>query len=63
MTVNDAFFLGGVDKGAIMAVLKPHIFFDDQTTHLRATAQFAPSVHVPFGVVNETGPDPDDDPS
>jgi 5'-nucleotidase len=54
VTVNDAFFLGGIDKSAIMRVLKPHIFFDDQTTHLQATARFAPSVHVPFGVVNES---------
>lgn len=53
VTVNDAFFLGGIDKGTIMEVLKPHIFFDDQATHLRGTARFVPSVHVPFGVVNE----------
>lgn len=53
VTVNDAFFLGGIDKGAIMGVLKPHIFFDDQAVHLEATSRFAPSVHVPFGVTNE----------
>lgn len=47
--VNDAFFLGGIDKGAIMRVLKPHIFFDDQKTHLLSTAKAVPSVHVPFG--------------
>jgi 5'-nucleotidase len=54
VTVNDAFFLGGIDKGAVMKVLRPHIFFDDQKAHLRSTAQSVPSVHVPFGVVNET---------
>ena len=52
VTVNDAFFLGGLDKGPILEVLRPHIFFDDQETHLRRTATAAPSVHVPFGVVN-----------
>jgi 5'-nucleotidase len=52
--VNDAFFLGGIDKGAIMHVLKPHIFFDDQKTHLLSTAKAVPSVHVPFGSANET---------
>ncbi|MDN2661971.1 5'-nucleotidase [Psychromonas sp. 14N.309.X.WAT.B.A12] len=49
---NDAFFLGGVDKGLILAVLKPHIFFDDQSGHLSSTSTVAPSVHIPFGVKN-----------
>lgn len=53
LRVNDAFFLGGIDKGAIMPVLRPHIFFDDQKTHLLSTAQFVPSVHVPFGSANQ----------
>ena len=52
LTVNDAFFLGGVNKGAIAKVLRPHIFFDDQPVHLHETALSTPSVHVPFGVVN-----------
>lgn len=49
--VNDAFFLGGVGKSAILDVLKPHIFFDDQPLNL--TSRQVPSVHVPFGVINE----------
>ncbi|MGF1907689.1 MULTISPECIES: 5'-nucleotidase [Aliivibrio] len=49
---NDAFFLGGVDKGLILGVLKPHIFFDDQSGHLNSTSSVAPSVHVPFGIKN-----------
>jgi 5'-nucleotidase len=53
VTVNDAFFLGGIDKGVIIEVLRPHIFFDDQKTHLRSTAELVPSVHVPFGVANQ----------
>jgi 5'-nucleotidase len=53
VTVNDAFFLGGIDKGAITSVLRPHIFFEDQETHLESTARSAPSVHVPFGFINE----------
>ncbi|GIH21560.1 5'-nucleotidase [Rugosimonospora africana] len=52
VTVNDAFFLGGIDKGAIVKILRPHIFFDDQEGHLRSTSLAAPSVHVPFGVLN-----------
>jgi 5'-nucleotidase len=49
---NDAFFLGGVDKGLILGVLKPHIFFDDQSGHLNSTSSVAPSVHIPFGIKN-----------
>ncbi|WP_406841456.1 5'-nucleotidase [Streptomyces sp. AHU1] len=53
VTVNDAFFLGGVDKSTIMEVLRPHIFFDDQVGHLTGTSRSTPSVHVPFGKMNE----------
>ncbi|QFZ72511.1 5'-nucleotidase [Streptomyces fagopyri] len=53
VTVNDAFFLGGIDKSTIMGVLKPHIFFDDQVGHLAGTSLNTPSVHVPFGKMNE----------
>lgn len=51
---NDAFFLGGIDKGRILKVLKPHIFFDDQSRHLKSTSTVAPSVHIPFGVTNQS---------
>ncbi|MCP1248936.1 5'-nucleotidase [Gluconobacter oxydans] len=50
---NDAFFLGGVEKGKILSVLKPHIFFDDQSGHLRSASAVAPSVHIPFGITNQ----------
>jgi 5'-nucleotidase len=53
VTVNDAFFLGGIDKGGITEILKPHIFFDDQLAHLETTSLSTPSVHVPFGLVNQ----------
>lgn len=52
VTVDDAFFLGGIEKGLIMEVLKPHIFFDDQKIHLDRTSKYAPSVHIPFGELN-----------
>ncbi|MFE2167352.1 5'-nucleotidase [Streptomyces sp. NPDC059447] len=52
LRVDDAFFLGGVDKAAVMRALDPHIFFDDQVSHLNGTAPATPSVHVPFGIIN-----------
>jgi 5'-nucleotidase len=50
---NDAFFLGGIEKGKVLGVLKPHIFFDDQSGHLKSASAVAPSVHVPFGITNQ----------
>jgi 5'-nucleotidase len=50
---NDAFFLGGIEKVKVLAVLKPHIFFDDQPGHLRSASAVAPSVHIPFGITNK----------
>lgn len=53
VTVNDAFFLGGIEKSKVLEVMRPHIFFDDQTTHLTPAAGFVAGVHVPYGVANE----------
>lgn len=50
---NDAFFLGGIEKRRVLQVLKPHIFFDDQSGHLKSTSTVVPSVHIPFGVTNQ----------
>jgi len=51
---NDAFFLGGIEKRRVLRVLKPHIFFDDQSGHLKSTSTVVPSVHGPFGVTNRS---------
>jgi len=51
---NDAFFLGGIEKSKVLRVLKPHIFFDDQSGHLKTASAVVPSVHIPFGVTNPT---------
>ncbi|WP_421866446.1 5'-nucleotidase [Motiliproteus sp.] len=53
LMVNDAFFLGGVEKRRVLEVWAPHIFFDDQRGHLDATAGVSPSVHIPFGIANQ----------
>ncbi|SHN22052.1 5'-nucleotidase [Pseudomonas asturiensis] len=55
---NDAFFLGGIEKAKVLAVLKPHIFFDDQSGHLKSASAVAPSVHIPFGVTNQQAIEP-----
>lgn len=50
--VDDAFFLGGIDKSRILNIMKPHIFFDDQMTHLKHIDN-VPAVHIPFGIANK----------
>ncbi|MBI8988427.1 5'-nucleotidase [Corynebacterium meridianum] len=55
VSVDNAFFLGGVDKGLIVSELQPHIYFDDQRTHLDSTSRYVPSVHIPFGAINDNG--------
>ena len=54
ITVYEAFFLGGIEKKKVLEVLNPHIFFDDQKTHLVPTSSVLPSVHIPFGITNTT---------
>ncbi|MBD3921536.1 5'-nucleotidase [Paenibacillus sp. PR3] len=51
--VDEAFFLGGIEKIRVLSVFRPHIFFDDQVGHIEGVARTSPSVHVPFGVVNK----------
>ena len=52
LSVNDVFFLGGIDKGPILEVLQPHIFFDDQRRNVDGAARSTTSVHIPFGELN-----------
>lgn len=57
--VNEAFFLDGYEKPAILDVLKPHIFFDDQKRHLEGAAERVGCVHIPFGIRNRPAEPPD----
>lgn len=50
--VDDIMLLGGINKADVLNVLKPHIFFDDQMTHLQEESSHLPSIHIPFGVKN-----------
>ncbi len=56
ISVNEAFFMGGVEKSKVLNILKPHIFFDDQKLHLQPSSSILPSVHIPFGIANEPKP-------
>jgi 5'-nucleotidase len=52
VSANETFFLGGMDKARVLAIFKPHIFFDDQLRHLQSAGGTIPMVHVPFGIAN-----------
>ncbi len=46
--VDEAFFLGGVEKRKVVKAFGADIFFDDQDVHLHKTAQQTPSAKVPY---------------
>ena len=52
INVDEAFFLGGIEKKSVLEQLKPHIYFDDQKLHLEPTMNILSSVHIPFGITN-----------
>jgi 5'-nucleotidase len=51
--VDEAFFMGGVEKTEILRAFNPHIFFDDQHAHCSSASGFVSTGHVPYGVANE----------
>lgn len=44
--VDEAFFLGGIEKSNILKAFKAHIFFDDQDAHLNSSSLVVPSGKV-----------------
>lgn len=52
--VDETLFLGGMEKRPVLEVFRPHIFFDDQMIHAGPAAGAVPTVHVPFGALNQT---------
>lgn len=46
--VDESFFLGGIEKSGVLGVLRPHIYFDDQPSHLERARRTTPSAHVPW---------------
>ena len=52
IAVDEAMFLGGLDKGEFLREFEPDFFFDDQTGHIESAAKHVPSGHVASGVRN-----------
>jgi len=48
VNVDMAFFLGGLEKTAVLRTFAPHIFFDDSIQHIDAARRFIPTALVPY---------------
>lgn len=46
--IDEAFFLGGMDKTQVLKAFGAHIFFDDQDIHVEKAAKVVPSARVPY---------------
>ncbi|MEO6567017.1 MAG: 5'-nucleotidase [Casimicrobiaceae bacterium] len=51
--VDEAMFLGGLEKGEFLRNFQPDFFFDDQTRHVVSASVHVPSGQVLHGVANE----------
>lgn len=50
--IDEALFLGGMEKTDFLRAFGADIFFDDQTGHVELAREHVPSGHVPHGVAN-----------
>lgn len=50
--IDEALFLGGMDKGVFLKSFGADIFFDDQRKHCESAANYVATGHVPYGVKN-----------
>jgi 5'-nucleotidase len=50
--IDEALFLGGLDKGRFLQAFNADIFFDDQEVHCASVRSLVATGHVPHGVAN-----------
>ena len=53
IAVDEALFLGGLDKGEFLKAFQPDFYFDDQRGHVASASQHVATGHVPFGIANQ----------
>lgn len=51
--IDEALFLGGLDKSKFLRAFAADIFFDDQQGHCESASKHVATGHVPNGIVNE----------
>jgi 5'-nucleotidase len=52
IAVDEAMFLGGLEKGAFLKSFEPDFYFDDQRGHVDSARAHVAAGHVPFGIAN-----------
>lgn len=52
--LDEALFLGGLDKGEFLHAFGADIFFDDQQGHCDSAKKHVATAHVPNGILNKT---------
>lgn len=52
IAVDEAMFLGGLEKGPFLREFQPDFFFDDQPAHCESGALAGPTGHVVSGIAN-----------
>ncbi|XP_062253362.1 cytosolic 5'-nucleotidase 1A-like [Platichthys flesus] len=54
LEIDEAHFLAGAPKGPKLEEIRPHIFFDDQKSHVDGAVEMGTvACHVPYGKANE----------
>lgn len=46
--IDEAFFLGGIQKTDVLKAFGAHIFFDDQAVHTKTASKVVPAARVPY---------------
>ena len=52
--IDEAFFLGGIEKSEVLKAFGAHIFFDDQAVHIETASKLVPAARVPYKNNDET---------
>jgi 5'-nucleotidase len=52
IAVDEAMFLGGLEKGEFLRGFEPDFYFDDQRAHVESAQKHVATGHVPFGIAN-----------
>ncbi len=50
--IDEALFLGGMDKGEFLKAFDADMFFDDQLVHCESASEHVSTGHVPHGIAN-----------
>ena len=51
--IDEAFFLGGIEKSEVLKAFGANIFFDDQTVHTDSASKLVPAARVPYKIAGK----------